>query len=560
MPIKVLSPEVVSQIAAGEVVERPASVVKELMENSLDAGATQVTVEVVGGGVRLIRVSDNGVGIAADEVELAFHRYATSKVATIPDLDAISSLGFRGEALPSIAAVTEVSMVTRSQDELAGTFIHLKDGAVMGKTKRGCAPGTTITVRNLFRNVPARLKFLKSMATESRHVSQLVTQYSLAFPEVKFVLIIDGRTVFLSPGSGNLRDVLIQVYGLETAKSLFEIKGSGEAVIKVSGLISPPRINRSTRTHLSFFINRRWIQSRMLAYAVEEAYRGLIMTGKHPIAAVNIFLPPQEIDVNVHPTKSEVRFRREHEVFSAVHQAVRATLVEQVTAPPLKVHAVPAPALPAEQIPFSDIKAEEQPVPLPQEFAPARLPILRVLGQLRGTYIIAEGPESMYLIDQHAAHERVLFERISEQQRQRQVESQGLLEPVTMELTVRQEEFLRAQQEALAEYGFALEPFGERTYLIRSVPALLKEQNVAQALIELLDFLAQGVPNDWRERIAVSLACHGAVKAGQLLSHQEMQGLVQQLEQTTTPQTCPHGRPTMIQLSTSQLEKEFGRR
>ena len=560
MPIKVLSPEVVSKIAAGEVVERPASVVKELMENSLDAGATQVTVEVVGGGTALTRVSDNGVGIPADEVELAFHRYATSKVATIPDLDAIASLGFRGEALPSIAAVTEVSMVTRSQDELAGTFIHLKNGAVMGKTKRGCAPGTTITVRNLFRNIPARLKFLKSMATESRHISHLVTQYSLAFPEVKFILIVDGRTVFLSPGSGNLRDVLIEVYGLETAKSLFEIKGSAEAMIKVSGLISPPRINRSTRTHLSFFINRRWVQSRMLAYAVEEAYRGLIMTGKHPIAAVNIFLPPQEVDVNVHPTKSEVRFRREHEVFSAVNHEVRATLVEQVTAPPLKIHAAPAPALPAEQIPFSDIKAEEQPVPLPQEFAPARLPILRVLGQLRGTYIIAEGPDSMYLIDQHAAHERVLFERISEQQRQRQVEVQGLLEPVAMELTVRQEEFLRAQQEALAEYGFAIEPFGERTYLIRSVPALLKEQNVAQALIELLDFLAQGTPGDWRERIAVSLACHGAVKAGQTLSHQEMQGLVQQLEQTTTPQTCPHGRPTMIQLSTSQLEKEFGRR
>jgi DNA mismatch repair protein MutL len=559
MPIKVLSPEVVSKIAAGEVVERPASVVKELIENSLDAGATQVTIEVVG-STRLIRVSDNGVGIPAGEVEVAFHRYATGKVASIPDLDAISTLGFRGEALPSIAAVAEVSMVTRSQDELGGTFIYLKNGAVVGKTKRGCPPGTAVTVRNLFRNVPARLKFLKSVTTESGHISHLLTQYSLAFPEVKFTLIIDGRTAFRSPGSGDLRDVLIEVYGLETAKSLLEVKGSAEAAIKVSGLISPPRINRSTRSHLSFFINRRWIQSRTLTYAVEEAYRGLLMTGKHPIAVVNIFLPPQEVDVNVHPTKSEVRFRREHEVFSAVNQRVRATLMEQITAPPLKMHATPAPALAAEQIPFSNTKAEERPVPLPQEFAPAKLPILRVLGQLRGSYIIAEGPDSMYLIDQHAAQERVLFEKIREQQRQRQVEVQGLLEPVAIELTVRQEGCLKEQQEALAEHGFVIEPFGERTYLLRSVPALLKEQNVAQSLIELLDFLAEGTPGDWRERIAVSLACHGAVKAGQILSHQEMQGLVQQLEQTTTPQTCPHGRPTMVQLSTSQLEKEFGRR
>jgi DNA mismatch repair protein MutL len=560
MPIKVLEPDVISKIAAGEVVERPASVVKELIENSLDAGATQITVEAVGGGVRLIRVSDNGIGIPADEVELAFHRYATSKVAAIPDLDAISSLGFRGEALPSIAAVTEVSMVTRSQDELAGTFIHLKNGVVMGKTKRGCAPGTTITVRNLFRDVPARLKFLKSMNTESRHIGHLVTQYSLAFPEVKFILIIEGHTVFLSPGSGNLRDVMMEVYGLDTAKSLLEMKGSAEAVIRVSGLISPPRVNRSTRTHLSFFINRRWVQSRMLAYAVEEAYRGLMMTGKHPIAAVNIFLPPQEVDVNVHPTKSEVRFRRDHEVFSAVNHEVRATLLEQVTAPTLKIHATPAPLPPAEQIPFSNIEAEEKPAPLAQEFTPAKLPVLRVLGQLQGTYIIAEGPDNMYLIDQHAAHERVLFERIREQQRQQQVEAQGLLEPVAIEFTVRQEGFLKAQQEALAEYGFVIELFGERTYLLRSVPALLKGQNVAQSLIELLDFLAAGTPSDWRERIAISLACHGAVKAGQILTHQEMQGLVQQLEQTPTPQTCPHGRPTMIQLSTSQLEKEFGRR
>ena len=560
MPIKVLEPEVVSQIAAGEVVERPASVVKELVENSLDAGATQVTIEVVGGGTRLIRVSDNGAGIAAEEVELAFHRYATSKVAAISDLDAIGSLGFRGEALPSIAAVAEVSMVTRSHDELGGTFIYIKNSAIVGKTKRGCPPGTAVTVRNLFRNFPARLKFLKSVTTESGHINHLVSQYSLAFPEVKFVLIIDGRITFRSPGSGDLRDVAIEVYGLETARSLLEIKGSEEAAIKVHGFISPPRITRSSRSYLSFFVNRRWVQSRMLTYAVEEAYRGMLLTGKHPIAVVNVFLPPQEVDVNVHPTKSEIRFRHEHEVFSAVNKEVRTTLIEQVSAPSLRIHAVPAPSLPSEQIRFSSVEAREELTPVPQELAPATLPILRVLGQLQASYIIAEGPDCMYLIDQHAAHERVLFEKIREQQRQRKVEVQGLLEPLTLELTARQEELLKSRQEALAEYGFAIEPFGERTYLIRSVPALLTGQNVAQSLMELLDSLSEGTPDEWRERIAISLACHGAVKAGQVLNPQEMQGLVHQLEGTKMSHTCPHGRPTMIQLSTSQLEKEFGRR
>ncbi len=565
MPIKVLEPDVVSKIAAGEVVERPASVVKELVENSLDAGATQVTVEVVAGGTRLLRVSDNGIGISAEEVDLAFHRYATSKLSAIPDLDAIGSLGFRGEALPSIAAVSEVSMVTRSGDELGGTFIHLKEGAVAGRTKRGSPPGTSVTVRHLFRNFPARLKFLKSAATESGRVSHLVTQYSLAFPEVRFVLIIDGRTTFRSPGSGQLRDVLVAVYGAETGKSMLEVEPSDEDFIKVMGFASPPRLTRASRGYLSFFVNRRWVNSHMLTAAVEEAYRGLLLTGKHPIAVVNIFLPPEEVDVNVHPTKREVRFRHEHEVFSAVQKSVRAALIAQMPLPSMRVQTVPALAFPAEQAPFPGVASREEPQPMPVP-APAAekpamgLPILRVLGQLQGTYVVAEGPEGMYLIDQHAAHERVLFEKIREQQKNSKVEVQGLLEPLAVELSPRQEEALRAQRDVLAEYGFAIEPFGERTYLIRSIPALLKGQDVAQSLIELLELPGEGTAGDWRERIAISLACHGAVKAGQVLSPEEMRALVQQLEQTTMPHACPHGRPTMIQLSTSQLEKEFGRR
>ncbi len=572
MPIRVLAPEVASKIAAGEVVERPASAVKELLDNSLDAGATQVAIEVQGGGVRLIRVVDNGVGIPPEEVDLAFERFATSKVATIDDLESILSLGFRGEALPSIAAVSEVTMVTRSREELAGTFLNIKDGAVMQKAKRGCPIGTTVTVRNLFRSFPARLKFLKSTATENGHISQLVSQYSLAFPEVRFILIIDGRTTFRSPGSGSLREVLGTVYGMEAAKSLLQVETRDEIedplLPQVTGFISPPSLTRATRGYVSFFINRRWVQSRMLAYALVQGYHGLLVSGRHPIAVINLLLPPQEVDVNVHPAKSEVRFRHERDAFGAVQKAVRATLVAQAPIPRLETlpHPQPAPAPSTERLLAPEAStqeaATETPVAGPTEAEPVvrALPILRVVGQVANTYIITEGPDGMYLIDQHAAHERVLFERIRDQRQRRSVEIQGMLQPVPVELTVRQQELLELHAEALSEYGFGIEHFGERTWLVRSVPAMLQGQNVAQSLTELLDFLGEGAKSDWGEEIAISLACHSAVLAGQALSQQEMQDLVRQLEQSSQPRTCPHGRPTMIHLSASQLEKGFGRR
>jgi DNA mismatch repair protein MutL len=572
MPIKILAPEVASRIAAGEVVERPASVVKELVENSLDAGATQIAIEVQAGGVRLIRVVDNGVGIPPEEVPLAFERFATSKVGTADDLETIATLGFRGEALPSIAAVSEVTMVTRSKDELAGTFVNTKDGAVLEKTKRGCPRGTTVTVRNLFRNVPARLKFLKSDATENGHISNLVSQYALAFPEVRFTLVIDRRTAFRSTGSGSLREVLGAVYGLEAAKSLLQVEprdGDGDPFSpRITGFVSSPSVTRASRNYISLFVNRRWVQSRMLTFALEEAYKGLLMAGRHPIAVVNIVLPPQELDVNVHPTKNEVRFRHERDVFMAVQKAVRATLVAQAPMPTLETlpQAQPAPPPPPERLFAAEGEghdvATKPPVAVPPAAQPVVtvLPILRVVGQFANTYVIAEGPDGMYLIDQHAAHERVLFERIRDQRQRKSVEVQGMLQPVTVELTVRQQELLELQAEALSEYGFGIEHFGERTYLVRSVPAMLRGQNVAQSLTELLDFLGEGAKSDWLEEIAVSLACHGAVRAGQTLSLGEMQDLIRQLERAAQPRTCPHGRPTMVHLSASQLEKGFGRR
>jgi len=573
-PIKVLAPDVASKIAAGEVVERPASVVKELLDNSLDAGATQITVEVQGGGVRLIRVVDNGTGIGPEEIVLAFERFATSKVSSAGDLEDITSLGFRGEALPSIAAVSDVTMVSRSEDELAGTFLNVKDGAVVQKAKRGCPVGTTVTVRNLFRSFPARLKFLKSTATENGHISQLVTQYGLAYPEVRFALVIDGRASFRTTGSGDLREVLGTVYGAENAKALLLVGANDEPgdlpAVRVTGFVSPPALTRATRAYISLFVNRRWVQSRMLTYALEEGYHGLLMAGRHPIAALNISLPPREIDVNVHPAKSEVKFRNEREVFGEVRKAVRDSLLAQTPTPTLEAprpRPPEGPALFTEPLiaPAANYHAPAAPPaplspPAGAEPAPTSLPILRVIGQVANTYIVAEGPDGMYLIDQHAAHERVLFERIRDQRQRQTVEVQGMLQPVPVELTARQQEALESQAEALSSYGFEIEHFGERTCLVRSVPAMLQGRDVARSLTDLLDVLGEGAKGGWAEQIAVSLACHSAVLAGQALSRDEMLDLARQLERASQPKTCPHGRPTMIHLSAAQIEKGFGRR
>ncbi len=562
MPIKALDPQVVARIAAGEVVERPASVVKELVENSLDAGSSQISVEVRGGGVSLIRVTDNGVGILSGEVELAFDRYATSKVEKLEDLESISSLGFRGEALPSIAAVAEVDMVTCAAGEKAGIYLGLRDGAISARRSQGRSQGTTVTVANLFRKIPARLKFLKSVATENSHIANVVSQYALAFPEVRFSLLIDGRVALKTPGSGRLLDSIVEVYGVEVAKDMIELRGEPVAPSPlVAGMVGSPKVSRSGRGNLSFFVNRRWVNSRLLAKAVEEAYHGLLMVGKHPIAVINISLPAQEVDVNIHPTKSEVKFSNERLVFGSVHRAVRQALLGGLPVPRIEELAVAyeSPPPPSQVLLPSDRGGITAPAPPAPESPTSPLPVLRVLGQLANSYIVAEGPDGLYLIDQHAAHERILFEKIEQQRSQREVEVQGLLEPVTLEVSPRQEAMLKTHYQDLAEFGFSIEPFGDRTFLVRALPALLHDKDWAGMLRELLDSLAEGDKGNWAEGVAISMACHSAVRAGQALTDAEMRELVRQLEQSTNPRTCPHGRPTMIHLSSGQLKREFGR-
>jgi DNA mismatch repair protein MutL len=574
MSIRVLSPLLAAKIAAGEVVERPASVVKELVDNSLDAGATSISVEIRGGGLELIRVVDNGVGIPPDEVELAFQRFATGKIASVEDLDCITTLGFRGEALPSIAAVSTVALLTRPQQEAGGTLVEVADGRVVRTAPQGSPPGTSVTVRRLFQNVPARLKFLKSTAAEASRVQAVLHQFALAFPRVGFRLDIDSRAAFGSPEGGELREVCSTIYGSKTARAMLEVASQGSSwegagSIGVYALVSPPELNRASRSYINLFMNRRWIQSRTLTYALEEAYHGFLMERRHPIAVIHLTVSPEEVDVNVHPAKLEVRFHREREVFASLQRAVRSVLVAHAPVPTVRSGPTPfrttstSPTIPLQGL--SSQRSLYQAVPeegredvlTPGEIVPS----LRVLGQVQNVYIVAEGPGGMYMVDQHAAHERVLYEKVRGEFRDRVPQVQGLLEPAVVELPPHLEEALESHREEWFGYGFYLEAFGPHSYLLRSIPAILKDTDPGETFLTILEKAAQEKDTgDWEERLASSIACHSAVRAGKSLTQGEMAHLLAQLEVTDQPHTCPHGRPTMIYISTSHLEREFGRR
>ncbi len=575
MPIRVLPPRQAARIAAGEVVERPASVVKELVDNAIDAGAGSVTVEIRGGGLELIRVVDDGSGIPPEEAPLAFQRFATSKLPADGSLDNIDTLGFRGEALPSIASVSGVTLVTRTADQSAGTQVELEGGEIVRVSPQGSPSGTSVAVRGLFRNVPARLKFLRSESAEAGRVQTLVQQFALAFPEVRFRLEVDGRAAFTAPGSGGLRDACAAVYGVKIAQSLLDAaspEDAGPDVPAIRGLISPPDVSRSTRGQISLLVNRRWIQSRALTYALEEAYQGFLMERRHPLAVLHITVPPQDIDVNVHPAKLEVRFRKEREVFSVLQRAVRGALVAQSPVPTVSVGLAPSRPVggfttgataPPQQVQVQQALTMLAPEGWSSEQTTPRqvVPALRVIGQVQSLYIVAEGPGGVYLVDQHAAHERVLYEKVQQELSQQATQVQGLLEPVVIELSATQEEILEGGFDIWSRYGFELERFGQRTYLLRAVPATLRDADPEEAFLAILEDVSGGVnATEWEEEMAKSLSCHAAVRAGKTLRQEEMESLLAQLVACERPNTCPHGRPTMLHLSSAHLQREFGRR
>jgi DNA mismatch repair protein MutL len=557
-PIRVMSESLALKIAAGEVVERPASAVKELLDNAIDAGARIIKVEVREAGLALIRVVDDGCGIPRSELPLAFASHATSKIGELDDLEHLTTLGFRGEALPSIAAVSRVEVQTRAEGEQAGSRIVVEHGRTLAEGPCSAPRGLRLSVLDLFANVPARRKFVRSLRAENSQIQHVVMQEALAQPDVQFRLTIDGRDTFHSPGTGQLSDAVAAVYGVDVVAMTCPVHAE-EADICVEGLVGTPSLTRPNRSAISIFVNGRPVQNRSLGFALEEAYSGFVMSGRHPLAAIHLSLLPQDVDVNIHPSKSEVRFARDREVHSLLHRAVANALLEirlearALATDPPAMPAVVSPAASQRLLPIEQPDSEVVPL-LPV------MPALRVFGQANQMFIIAEGPDGLYMIDQHAAHERIIFDRLDQQLSERSTQSQPLLEPAALDLTPAQMVALELHHDLLTAVGFAVEPFGDGACLIRAVPALARGGEPLDLVGEVLSELhAAPEPAQARERALAMMACKAAVKAGQSLDVQEMRELVVQLERTPRPSTCPHGRPTMIHLSNSQLEREFGR-
>ncbi len=572
--IRILSPEVAARIAAGEVVERPVSVVRELLDNAIDAGATRITLEIEEGGLSLIRVTDDGRGIHPEDLELAFERHATSKIAALDDLGHVHTLGFRGEALPSIAAASDLELLSRVESEPVGVNAVLVAGQVVRRYAKPSPRGTSIAVRDLFLRVPARRKFLGAPGSEGRQVIVLASHYALAYPGIAFHVTSGNRRSVITSGDGDIRHAFAAIHGAEVAAAMLDVDFM-DGEVRLSGLCGPSSVHRGNRAGISLFVNGRWVQSRPLTFALIDAYQAQLPVGRSPLAAVHISLPDDDVDVNVHPAKAEVRFRDERAVGRAVRRAIAHALEasrpvawnETPAAGSVVIRALhadaPSPLRAPEplQSSFELSRANPDHPGVPARTQRALLPMLRVVGQLNATYLVCEGPDGMYLLDQHAAHERVVYDRLVARSTADPDGVQPLLEPLVLELEASVGSTLDEHRESLARLGLEIEPFGERAALIRSVPAGLGARDIVEEVTALLQKLGdeQRVEDPFG-RAAATVACHSSVRAGMLLAMDEMRRLVEDLERTTAPRTCPHGRPTLVHLGTETIERQFGRR
>ncbi len=630
--IHILSDQVANQIAAGEVVDRPASVVKELLENALDAGATRIRVEVEAGGRKLIRISDNGHGMDRDDALLAFERHATSKIRSSDDLLSIATLGFRGEALPSIASISRLEMETRAADEDSGTCIEIVGGRVMRVEDAGVPPGTTFTVRDLFFNTPARRKFLKSETTELSHVTALVTHYALAHPEKHFELHSATHALLVAPPVRKPEERIFQVFGKETLDQLLptaaerpfdragvpgpppwkrdeEYQPPDPGFLRISGFISKPELQKLNRNSIYIFVNRRLVRDRLILHAVSEAYRNIIPPTSFPVVLLFMEMPAHEVDVNVHPAKTEVRFRQQSLVHDFVRDAIRNTLVhsrpaagflEALSANP---HATPSlmpsvsplpgesspaassiqelpqgpgappalvltpPELPPQEVhlPFAAAGERNPAVPVENEAPPSlnSLASLKPLGQLRESFILATNDEGLWIVDQHVAHERVLFEKILREREVERVQRQHLLVPVLIDLQPHQMVLFARIAEELERNGFEAGPFGPRTVAVRAAPVGLAGNELERTLIEVLEQTERESQSQnldtLRTRIAASIACHSAIRINMPLDPQRMEWLLAELAKTDHPTSCPHGRPIVLRYSWKDIQKAFHR-
>jgi DNA mismatch repair protein MutL len=593
MSIHLLPPEVASQIAAGEVVERPASVVKELLENSLDAGARQISIHIREAGQRLVEVADDGCGIPTNEIILSVERHATSKLISADDLFSIETLGFRGEALASIGSVSRLTITSRVSSAVAGSRLQVDGGQVSQVEKVGTPIGTIVRVEDLFYNVPARLKFLKHPSTERRHIDQLVTRYALAYPDVRFHLYQDERPSLMTSGNGNRREILATLYGVEVARQMLEVLAEEED-LSISGFISPISLSRSNRREIIFFVNGRPVQDPALGTALVQAYHTLLMVGRYPLSILLLKLPADSVDVNVHPTKAEVRFKNADLVFRGVQRAVRRALLAHSPVPSisgnLRWQAEAASKSVVGQIdPAWNISADlnnqaadavstthdlsSVPSQGQSKLTGFGVPLLRLVGQIASAYLVAEGPDGLYLIDQHAAHERVLFESFmamwandhptDDGGREQKIPSQALLQPVNVDLPPASARLVEEQLPVLNQLGFQVELFGKGSFLVRSIPSLLAGMDPSAALSVIVEEFEENetpLKAQTEARIIARVCKRAAVKAGQVLSPDEQKALLLDLEACQSPRTCPHGRPTMIHLSVDLLERQFGRK
>ncbi len=600
--IKALNEKVINQIAAGEVVERPASVVKELVENALDAGASWVEVEIEGGGLQLIKVSDDGEGMNGEDARLSVRKHTTSKIQSVEDLSQLNSFGFRGEALASIASVSHFEMKTRLKGALSGTQVRMKGGGEINVTEAGRPEGTTLSIFNLFYNTPARLKFMKKQSTEENHILLVMTTYALAYPRMGFKLTLDGKTVFnTTPASFETR--LLQIYGKDLAGSLLPVKWKG-GDIHITGAVSAPTITKPTRENMLFFVNRRWISNPSLGHAVMTGFHTLLPTRRFPIAIIQIEMPLDQVDVNVHPTKKEVKFAKDRDIYDSIVRAIRGALlttpeVQQIVSPAVAHEVAPgwAPAAPSEisQTPMvwenSTPSVETNPLlgvisggspPLGHAYTPSEafgkgtlqarkidpsIPLYN-FSQLFNTFIVFQSDSEMFLADQHTVHERLNYEKLMKGVREKRLEIQPLLLPVTVELTPKEALWLRDKMELLMELGLEVAPFGGNTFMIRSVPADLAGKNLVNLLKDLIEDLGSkdaagtGGSNrleQVRERTATFLSCRSSVMAGDRLNEDQMKGLIEQMRQAHLPFTCPHGRPTILSIPLSELYRKFDR-
>ena len=568
-----LSPDVAERIAAGEVIERPVSVVKELIENALDAQASEIRVDIRGGGLRLIRITDDGYGIAEGDLERVCLRHTTSKIRAFEDLSRLQTLGFRGEALASIAAVSEVTILSRAieteglGEEHAGVLVTLRGGEIVERGRRARMHGTTVTVRDLFYNVPARLQYTRAMRTENGHVVQLLQRYAVGYPGVRFNLIVDERELLQTSGSGDLVTVLTELYHLSLSELLREIKVCDEEYYRIHGLIGNRVLAQSNRQYVTLFVNGRWVQSRPLQEALEQGYRGLLSKGKHPLLVLFLEVPPHEVDVNVHPGKLEVHLLQERTIVAALTQAIRIVM-EQSPALPEAVQ-FPGPVLASQRrlpgprrrgLHVSE-SAEGYRAEASEPSTAGVIANLRPLAQLQQAVILAEAPDgSLYLVDQHRAHERVIYEHLRRTsagvKNSEAVDTHLLLEPVIVEMKRYQAELLDLRLPMLRGLGIECERFGGRSFLVRSVPASEGSEQLVGHLQELVEMAAEDSP-DWEDRILIGLACRSALRRGRMLGEGEQKTLLKALANVVAPAVCPHGSPILLHYSRTFLIDKF---